>query len=119
MGLVLEATCPCGYEGRASLGGGMADRGRGCPVPALCTMCVSVVTAEVTDEDPRCPQCGGIAIPYDRLADTETGESSDRHPTFDWNRSDGWSFTLSGADRYLCPQCCEATMTFRELICFD
>ena len=119
MGLVLEAACPCGYEGRPSLGGGMSDFGRGCRGPALCTMCAGVVTAELTDEDPLCPQCGGEVIPYDRLADTETGVSSDRYPTFDWNLRDGWSFRLSGADRYLCPRCCEEMMTFKVLICFD
>jgi len=119
MGLMLEAQCPCGYVGRSVLGAGMSEFQNGCAGPAFCAACARVVTVELMDTPPRCPDCEWEVILYDNWAVHETGESSGRYPLIEWTLPDGRMFSLSGADRYLCPGCTEATMSFEVLGSFD
>jgi hypothetical protein len=97
------------------LGAGMSDFETSCSAPAFCIVCERVVTVELMDKPPRCPDCDWEVILYDDKAVHETGESSGRSPLIEWNLPDGRTFSLSGADRYLCPSCIEATMTFEIL----
>jgi hypothetical protein len=119
MGMVLEAECPCGYVGRSVLGAGMGDFDTSCAGPALCTMCASVVTVELMDTPPLCPDCQWEAISYDNRAVQDLDNASGEYPLASWNLPDGRSFTLPGGARYVCPQCTQATMTFEVVILFD
>jgi hypothetical protein len=119
MGLMLEVQCLCGYAARSYLGAGMSDFETSCAGPALCKVCAQVVTVELMDTPPRCPDCEAEVARYGNLAVHEMDESSGRSALIQWNLPDGRTFSLSGADRYRCPSCTEATMTFEVMGFFD
>ena len=119
MGMVLEAQCPCGYVGRSALGAGRSDFDSHCAAPALCVMCPSVVTVDLLDTPPVCPECQWEAIPYDSRAIQDLDNALGKYPLAEWRLPDGRSFTLPGGARYVCPHCTEATMTFEVVILFD
>ena len=119
MGLMLEAQCPCGYVGRSVLGAGRTDFDRSCAAPALCTMCASVVTVEMMDTPPLCPDCQGEAITYDSWTVQDLDDVVGLESVADWNLPDGRSFALPRGARYVCPHCTEATMTFEVSGFFD
>lgn len=115
MALMLEAQCPCGYTGRSILGGGMHDFEMRCSAPALCTVCAHVVTVELTESPPLCPDCHNEAIPYDSPNVQDVEDPSVLEPLADWRLPAGGSFVLPRGARYVCPRCTEATMTFEVL----
>lgn len=119
MGIVLEAQCPCGYEGRSALGAGMGDFTRSCLAPALCVVCERVATIELLDTPPRCPDCQSDVIPYDSPAVQELDTPSGDYPLASWSLPDGRSFALPSGARYVCPHCTEPRMTFEVVILFD
>jgi hypothetical protein len=118
--MALEARCPCGYVDRSALGAGKRDFDGHCAAPALCVMCASVVTVELLDTPPLCPDCQYEAIPYDSQAVQDLDNAlGKRYPLASWRLPDGKSFTLPGCARYVCPHCTVATMTFEVVILFD
>lgn len=115
MALILEAHCPCGYEGRSVLGAGMSDFHKHCSAPALCTVCARVVTIDLMETPPLCPVCTWEAIPYDSWTVQDVDNSLPLELLADWNLPDGRTFILPQRALYACPRCTEATMTFKVL----
>lgn len=62
MGVQLEATCPCGYEGKATVASGRQDHGKRFIIPYECTDCKEVTSIDVLQSTIACPKCQGINV---------------------------------------------------------
>lgn len=70
MGQQLVASCPCGYQGRASVGSSRRDHGKVFSFPHHCQSCTQVVSGDVLASELKCPKCAsseliqyGVKIP--------------------------------------------------------
>ena len=59
MGVQLEAICPCGYEGKATVASGRRDHGKKFFFPYECTDCKEVTSIDVLKSPVACSKCGG------------------------------------------------------------
>lgn len=59
MGVQLEATCPCGYKGKATIASGRQDHGKKFFIPYECTDCKEVTTIDVLHSPIACTKCQG------------------------------------------------------------
>lgn len=119
MGMVLQASCACGFAGQAAHGAGMLDFEVAHSAPATCTTCRDVVTVDLCAPGARvcpaghpCEPCavvsapGGVPPPgLDRSAMSWSGP----HGTHSM-------VPLTGST---CPACGQATLAFEPGLCFD
>ena len=62
MGQIVKASCDCGFEGSATVGGTMASFKERSGFPYQCKDCKDLVTVNIACEDRTCPECGGENI---------------------------------------------------------
>jgi hypothetical protein len=118
MGLMLQAQCGWVYRPFGAGGGDEGLRNALCGPGTLYGVRAGG-DGRTDGYAPSLPDCDGEVILYDYGGVRQTGESSGRYPLIEWHFPDGRKFSLSGADRYVCPGCTEATLTFEVVGHFD
>lgn len=90
-----------------------------CAFPCLCRACTKIVTANLLDRPPICPDCqGDKVVPYDpEELCNERGEAT----VASWNISDRLGRELVLTDgRYYCPSCNSFGLRFQDAgLCWD
>lgn len=119
MGVIVSASCDCGYETEVGVGGGMADRDTTCGAPASCGRCKAVVEVDVAGSTRKltCPTCGTKVGMYGEIS----GDDDDprrRNSAADWSLPDDRAYILSiGPHR--CPKCNAKKLLFVPSGLFD
>ncbi len=107
-------SCGAGYDGLA-LGAGRTTFAERCEVPALCTTCKTVVTADIVAPDPRCPSCSGTVRFY-----SEQVPAGQPKPSLHWRHPHHEDQFVTLADSgSTCPECGDGTLAFRDVGSFD
>jgi len=114
MGIILNASCPCGYEsGKIFAGGGKANFRTMLRVPAYCPRCRILVAVNFLDQkEHTCKTCSGPLVYYNDPTLRSAEPGTERPPVFDWQMSGPpGGFVLPDAS-YLCPRCGNFTLRF-------
>lgn len=83
MGSTLNAQCPCGYEGSATVASGRRDHGKVFYYPHCCEDCKAVVSIDILKPEQSCPTCGGSSL-------TRYGVAIKELPYGRWERFKAW-----------------------------
>lgn len=118
MGAMATANCDCGYSTGLLLGGGMANFETVCLFPIYCRVCRSLECANLVDSPVTCEKCGGSdVVAYDApelLGEAGTGE------VFSWHITERVGRVVRLSDgRYLCPNCQQMRLRFKDTGCWD
>jgi len=119
MGAEVVATCSCGYETSSLIGGGMLNFDRVCIFPALCEDCRLLVSVNLYEDSPKCPQCKKEnIIPYGH---TRLVGKKSRSVVVDWHVKDRLGRVLKlHKGTYYCPACGEFNLRFSDSgLCWD
>lgn len=122
MGLTLRATCACGYEGFATVGGGMCiPEGRRWPIEykaALCLTCRELQSINRRSRKPRCENCGATTVvAYEGNPAMERLVSERPRYVRKNARAEAWA---GAADYvYRCPRCDEMRMRMEDWAVWD
>lgn len=113
MGSLIQARCPCGFEMRMALGGGMHNHETYCGFPALCPHCRAFDVVNLLEGERPCVRCRA-AVPqsYDSPA---LRAQAGREEVFSWRmmeRPEGRVTLTDGT--YRCPRCDGTTLRFYE-----
>ena len=123
-GSILKASCPCGFKMESILaGGGFKNYKTTCNVPAYCAACKKMEILNWLGKDPQCKGCGGKIVFYNdpSLQKDKPDASRDMKDTkkvFSWNAYAKGIFILPDTS-YLCPQCGDMTLRFKEVGYWD
>lgn len=112
MGSHVTASCPCGFQTKSLVGGGISNHDIVCLFPCVCRHCNELITVNLYDRKKACPHCRKpYPIPYHHPV-LYDAKPSDR-PLVSWNARQKLGRVLrltNGA--YRCPQCNHMTLRF-------
>jgi predicted RNA-binding Zn-ribbon protein involved in translation (DUF1610 family) len=111
MGSIVAARCPCGFDVRMPLGGGIRSHERLAAFPALCRACGGFQVVNAKQTPLACPGCGSADIaPYD---DPSLAGEAGAKTVFAWTLAPEAGRTLALTDgAYRCPKCGEPRLRF-------
>lgn len=115
MGILIEATCPCGYEGSCSLTSSHRDHGKVFRWAHACADCHQVAGVDLLASPVACPKCGSQAVSLYGLAPGRPRQKTPRG-----SLTNGWcdvlnrDFHLDGSGQP-CPACGQNTLEFRSV----
>jgi len=113
VGSIVAAACPCGFDVRLPLGGGIRTFRTLAQFPALCHACGGFQVVNLCEAPLRCPACGSAEVAaYDdpSLAGDPGGKD-----VFGWNVGGGTGRSVRLTDgTYRCPRCGEAKLRFED-----
>lgn len=115
MGIILLASCKCGFKQQFLAGGGMANFQTFCGVPGVCGTCNKFILQNYLGEDKSCQDCGTSITFYNDPSLQVSLPAKGSKPggiIFEWNTPAG-SFTLPDT-RYFCPNCGKFNLTFKN-----
>ena len=119
MGSSVKAKCECGYDQEFLIGGGMATFETDCLFPCLCRVCKAIVSANLLEKPPACPECKSPAItPYDH---EDLCQKKGKQEVTSWNLdgSNGRQLMLTDGSCY-CPSCDSFRLVFEDSgLCWD
>lgn len=118
MGSAVRAQCECGFEQEFMIGGGMLTFHELCCFPCLCQDCHRIVTTNLLDQSPTCPDCGGTSVvPYDQK---ELMGNEGSNNVTEWSPGKiGRQLALTDGS-YYCPQCDSYRLRFEDSgLCWD
>jgi Zn finger protein HypA/HybF involved in hydrogenase expression len=117
MGNILRGSCRCGFDtDDIFVGGGFMNFMDTCNAPALCLSCNEfLVRNYIKKGTARCPACHKSVTFYD---DPSLSDQSTQTEEFDWlvtwRIADRNEFFKLADTRYLCPQCKQMTLVFKD-----
>ncbi len=119
MGSAVRAQCECGYKQEFMIGGGRMTFRELCCFPCLCQDCKRIVTANLFDQPPICPDCDSTnVVSYDQKQLVENQGSKD---VATWCMGEELGRELKLADGlYYCPECDSFRLRFEDSgLCWD
>ena len=119
MGSSVRAKCECGFQEDFLIGGGMATFKTHCLFPCLCRNCKTIVSSNLLQKPPICPDCESKSItPYDH---SELCERKGTKVVAYWRLGttrDKRVILTDGA--YYCPSCDSYRLNFEDSgLCWD
>ncbi|MGQ4875873.1 MAG: hypothetical protein ACP6IY_17545 [Promethearchaeia archaeon] len=112
MGLIILATCKCGFKKEFQ-----ADRDKivkkwTCLAPALCKKCKKMIIVNYAEKSAKCPECGEFLIFYNNPSLQK--KSSKGKDALSWGMDIKKNFILPKTS-YYCPNCEEMNLHFKKI----
>ncbi len=128
MGKIVTAHCKnCNFNNEEMrLGGGRYSYKTYAGFPYMCEKCKDIFVGNYLSGVFGCPSCRSDKIsPYNQLKQDNTsfedeycGDTMKKYNVFEWRAYDENGISLT-SDYYKCPKCCEFTLKFQSVGCWD
>jgi len=115
MGILLMATCECGFKEELNVDRGKIVKGPTCLAPALCTKCNHFQSLNYAKKKVECSKCKAEVKFYN---DNSLQKPNLKADLIQWGMDLKKRFVLPNAD-YKCPKCGQFSLKFNHVGYFD
>ena len=114
MGSIISAHCDCGYVVEMPLGGGMRNFNECSNFPFFCEECRIPFIENLFAERYSCPECKGTKV----FAYGDKKSCLKKGKVIFSESANNRKFVLTDG-KYICPDCGNSTLTFKDAGCWD